>query len=112
MADLGPLGHPDHLRVLLAASTRRPCLAPSIIARESLFPSAQGGPDQRTPSCAELGRRRRFGAPFPLSGHAPETVGLRVFGIFPASLLAAGRFMTSREHPLIPATVGTSATGC
>ena len=35
-------GHPDHLRVLLARSTRRPCLAPSIIARESLFPSAQG----------------------------------------------------------------------
>ena len=43
-ADVGPLGHPDHLRVLLVRSTRRPCLAPSIIARESLFPSAQGVP--------------------------------------------------------------------
>ena len=29
-ADLGPLTHPDHLRVLLAMSTRRPCLVSSI----------------------------------------------------------------------------------
>ena len=34
-------------------------------------------PDQRTPSCAELAGRRRVGAPLPLSGHAPEAVGLR-----------------------------------
>ena len=46
VADLDPLGHPDHLRVLLARSTRRPCLATSIIARRSLFPSAQGVPFQ------------------------------------------------------------------
>ena len=30
VADLGPLTHPDHLRVLLTESTRRPCLVPSI----------------------------------------------------------------------------------
>ena len=46
VADLDPLGHPDHLRVLLARSTRRPCLATSIIARRALFPSAQGVPFQ------------------------------------------------------------------
>ncbi len=55
VADLDPLGHPDHLRVLLARSTRRPCLATSIIARRALFPSAQGVPFQVAtgsfPSC-------------------------------------------------------------
>ncbi len=69
--DLGPLGHPDHLRVLLAASTRRPCLAPSIIPRESLFPSAQGGPFSRghgipfhvAATILEDGRRFRIGPP-------------------------------------------------
>ena len=42
--NLGPLRHSDHLRVLLALSTRRPCLAVSIIARESRFLSCSGGP--------------------------------------------------------------------
>ena len=42
VADLGPLAHPDHLRVLLATSTRRPCLGPSISTRKLLLPSAQG----------------------------------------------------------------------
>ena len=55
VADLDPLGHPDHLRVLLARSTRRPCLATSIIARRALFPSAQGVPFQvATGSCTFL----------------------------------------------------------
>ena len=36
VADLGPLGHPDHLRVLLVRSTRRPCLAPSAEAGRKL----------------------------------------------------------------------------
>ena len=35
VADLGPLGHPDHLRVLLVRSTRRPCLAPAAEAGRS-----------------------------------------------------------------------------
>ena len=44
VANLGPLRHPDHLRVLLAVSTRRPCLAPSIIARRPLSFECSGGP--------------------------------------------------------------------
>ena len=44
VADLGPLRHPDHLRVLLAASATRRCRAASIFARKSLFPSCSGGP--------------------------------------------------------------------
>ena len=38
------LRHPDHLRVLLAESTRRPCRASSIITRGPLLPCAQGVP--------------------------------------------------------------------
>ena len=37
----------------------------------------QGVPDQRTSSRAQLAGRRRVGASLPLSGHAPEAVGLR-----------------------------------
>ena len=44
VANLGPLRHSDHLRVLLAVSTRRPCLAPSIIARRPLSSECSGGP--------------------------------------------------------------------
>ena len=58
VADLGPLRHPDHLCVLLAESTRRPCLASSILTRKpvpggscrhwtaprTLLPCAQGVP--------------------------------------------------------------------
>ena len=42
VADLDPLGHPDHLRVLLARSTRRPCLATSIIPGERCFRVLRG----------------------------------------------------------------------
>ena len=44
VANLGPLRHPDHLRVLLAESTRRPCRASSIITRGPLLRCAQGVP--------------------------------------------------------------------
>ena len=37
-------GHPDHLCVLPAQTTRRPCLAPAIFARRSLSPNCSGGP--------------------------------------------------------------------
>ena len=44
LADLGPLGHPDHLRVLLARSTRRPCLAPVDHPRGIAVSECSGGP--------------------------------------------------------------------
>ena len=47
VADLGPLGHPDHLCVLPAQPTRRSCLAPSIFAGRSLSPKCSGGPFSR-----------------------------------------------------------------
>ena len=44
VADLDPLRHSDHLRVLLAVSTRRPCLVTSIVARKLLVTGCSGGP--------------------------------------------------------------------
>ena len=47
VADLDPLRHSDHLRVLLAVSTRRPCLVTSIVARKLLVTGCSGGPFSR-----------------------------------------------------------------
>ena len=44
VADLGPLTHPDHLRVLLAESTRRSCLVPSIHRHRTAISSVLRGP--------------------------------------------------------------------
>ena len=46
-------------------------------SRSGADPRLPGLPDQRTSSRAELAGRRRVGASLPLSGHAPEAVGLR-----------------------------------
>ena len=117
--DLGPLGHPDHLRVLLAWSTRRPCLAPSIIARGSLFPSAQGVPFQVAmgslfmlplPTGTAPGRRGPRSRP---SGRPCEGIGCRVV-VHVGSFVGGGRlyrsaaagFPAGRLSPSLVAALG------
>ena len=86
VADLGPLAHPDHLLVLLAASTRRPCLAPSIITRKPLFPSAQGVPFHVATGSLFI---------LPLPGHPPQTVQNRR-----SRRVSASAAITSKEEPM------------
>ena len=117
-ADVGPLGHPDHLRVPLVRSTRRPCLAPSIIARESLFPSAQGvlfsvAISSRAPAArpVSLVPAHRAWSPSPCPTRTPRPrrpVEERAGGLYPGAVLEPAavpqpRFRGPRIHPRAPA---------
>ena len=57
--DLGPLGHPDHLRVLLAQSTRRPCLAPSNHQSDEDHLDAGAEEDPDRADCGTMGEAGR-----------------------------------------------------
>ncbi len=94
VADLGALGHPDHLRVLLAQSTRRPCLAPSDhcqaiavfqVLRGSLFKWPRGpfscchytsGATSRARPSASWSE-----APGPRRSRGPHTLTFAKFGV-------------------------------